>query len=250
MLKEGRLLRLDRNGKEIPTWSEGKGATGDGHDRLSELHDHPIQLETLHTQIHVGFDGSVYLVQGELSRYEADGRKAYCVELPFSADHRYNVLGADGRGCAYVLSEDVVLRSSPSGACEAILKRELGGLPIYEMNLAVAPDGSFWLFGTGGLVRKLAPDGTVLFASGHVQQPPTMTYQELYPQIQETFARAHIPTEAELRTQSEAILKAQTDQIAQIMAQEQKRERRDSNISLLVGLIVLIACVAIFIAMR
>jgi hypothetical protein len=77
-----------------------------------------------------------------------------------------------------------------------------------------------------------------------------MTYQELYPQVQETFKRAHIPTEAELRAQSEAILKAQTDQIDQIMAQEQKRERRDSNISLLVGLIVLIAGAAIFIAMK
>jgi len=248
MLKEGRLLRLDPSGKEIPTWL--KGASGEEGSRLLELHDYPVQFETSATQIHVAFDGSVYLCNYELIRYEPDGRKSYCVDLSPFPDPTFSTLGGDGRGFAYVLGEDVVLRFSPSGACETVLKRERGGLPQYEMNLAVAPDGSFWLFGTEGLAWRFAPDGALLFASGSEQRPKKVTEEDLDRQIHEASKQRIEATMAEAMAKAAAMQKALTEKIAQVTAQEQEKNRRAAIIASVCVLIFCLSFIALVLGLK
>jgi DNA-directed RNA polymerase subunit RPC12/RpoP len=248
MLREGRLLRLDPSGKEIPTWL--KGASGEEGSRLLELHDYPVQFETSATQIHVAFDGSVYLCNYELIRYESDGRKSYCVDLSPFPDPTFSTLGGDGRGFAYLLGEDAVLRFSPSGACETVLKRERGGLPQYEMNLAVAPDGSFWLFGTEGLAWKFAPDSALLFASGNEQRPKKVTEEDLERQVQVASEQKIEAMMADAMAKAEATQKAMAGNIAQITAQEQKRETRIGVISCFITLIIALVIVAVIFALE
>lgn len=248
MLKEGRLLRLDPSGKEIPTWL--KGASGEEGNRLLELQDYPVQLDTSATQIHVAFDGSVYLCNHDLIRYESDGRKSYCVDLPLFPEPKFSTLGGDGRGFAYIMGEDVVLRFSPSGASETVLKRERGGLPQKEMNLAVAPEGSFWLFGAEGLAWKFAPDGAVLFASGSEQRPQKITAKDLHRQVEEAWKRKQMAIEAKAMAKAEAGQKELIDKVNQMRAQERAREKRDSIGSLLFGIIVVLVFLAVMLALR
>ena len=142
------------------------------------------------------------------------------------------------------------MRFSPSGASETVLKRERGGLPQKEMNLAVAPEGSFWLFGAEGLAWKFAPDGAVLFASGSEQRPQKITAKDLHRQVEEAWKRKQLAIEAKAMAKAEAGQKELIDKVNQMRAQERAREKRDSIGSLLFGIIVVLVFLAVMLALR
>jgi hypothetical protein len=239
MLKEQRLLRFDPSGRETSVWSGG--ASGDEYSDLTEARDYPVKLDTCSTRIHVGFDGSVYFYSFALSRYETDGRRAYCIELPFYVNNEYSSIGGDTRGFVYILGSETVLRYSPSGASEVILERQRDGLPKDAMNIAVAPDGSFWLFGAEGLAWKLASDSALLFASGSERRPKKPTESELYRQTEEASARKQKALEAAMMAKAEAMQKEMNDNIAQIMTKAREEEARDGRHNVIIMLVVLLA---------
>jgi predicted RNA-binding Zn-ribbon protein involved in translation (DUF1610 family) len=239
MLKEYGLLRFDPNGKERPVWSGG--ASGDESDDLPEARDYPVKLDTCAMRIHVGFDGSLYFYNFALSRYENDGRKSYCIELPFHVSYKYRTIGGDSRGFVYLLGSDTVLRYSPSGACEVILERQRDGLPRDAMNIAVAPDGSFWLFSTEGLAWKLASDSALLFASGSERRPEKPTREELQRQKQEASARKEKAREAALMVKAEAMQKEIADNIAQTIKKSREEEAREGRHNVIIMLLVFLA---------
>ncbi|KYF74191.1 hypothetical protein BE11_15590 [Sorangium cellulosum] len=103
---------------------------------------------------------------GMLARFDADGRKIYCVELPDEAPSRRNrAIGADLHGNAYVLRHSQLLRVDAAGKQNVLLHSYRDALPQLTTSIAVCPDGAFWLFGVMGFAWKFDPGGKLLYAS-------------------------------------------------------------------------------------
>ncbi|XXX80609.1 hypothetical protein WMF30_17790 [Sorangium sp. So ce134] len=187
ILKDGKLRRITPDGVEVPVWKNGpRGEATDERSALSasslpELPDHPVHVGSSLTGMHCGPDGSLYLLAtGALARFDADGRKMYCVTLDrFPEDEGHRALDADLHGNAYVLCGDCVVRVSALGEQSVVLQAGRDALPRSKMSLAVCPDGAFWLFGGQGLAWKFEPGGRLLFASEKEPRPRKPTFDDL-----------------------------------------------------------------------
>ncbi|WP_438039900.1 hypothetical protein [Sorangium sp. So ce128] len=183
---DGKLRRIAANGVEVPVWASSARQSDASIYDLKDLRDRPVHLGgTAHT-LHCGPDGSLYMVDespgGALARFDADGRKVYCVELPRpEMDHEELALGADLRGNAYVLGCSRVVRVSATGEPSIVVKAEIdfeaedGPSFWSERRLAVCPDGAFWLFSEEGIAWKFDPAGRLLFDGEKEPGPRKMT---------------------------------------------------------------------------
>ncbi|MGK3981866.1 hypothetical protein WME99_02460 [Sorangium sp. So ce136] len=185
--KDGKLRRIAPTGVEVPVWvnSAGRNNTDEhptwGPSDLSELPDCPIDLGFSLTEMQHGPDASLYLLATDtLARFDAGGRKIYCIRLDrFPEDGGHRVLDADLHGNAYIVCSDRVVRVSAAGEQSAVLLVERDALPRSKMSLAVCPDGTFWLFGEKGLAWKFEPGGRLLFASENEPRPRKPTMEDL-----------------------------------------------------------------------
>ncbi|WP_437746043.1 hypothetical protein WMF39_14175 [Sorangium sp. So ce1504] len=173
LLKYDRIRRMASSGAELPVWPEGAPRIDDGEDSGWDWHrptDRPLKMDGSVDAIHCGPDGSLYMLHdstcGMLARFDAEGRKVYCVELPDEALRGENrVMGVDLHGNAYVLRHSQLLRVDATGKQSVVLHSYRDALPQLTMSIAVCPDGSFWLFGVIGFAWKFDPEGKLLFAS-------------------------------------------------------------------------------------
>ncbi|WP_437878080.1 hypothetical protein [Sorangium sp. So ce513] len=173
LLMYDRIRRMESSGAEIPVWREAAPRSDDDENAGWDWHrptDRPLTMVGSVDTIHCGPDGSLYMLHdstcGMLARFDAEGRKIYCVELPDEAMRGENrVMGADLHGNAYVLRHSQLLRVDATGKQSVVLHSHRDALPQLTMSIAVCPDGAFWLFGVMGFAWKFVPEGKLLFAS-------------------------------------------------------------------------------------
>lgn len=182
VLSRGKLIRISPDGREKPLWGRDIKGKSDASMSPCELPSFPSRVNTdgdIH--IYCAPDGSVYLMDSsEVARFTPGGQKVYGVRLPSEVVHgSYRVLGADLAGDAYVVCTDKLVRLSPTGKRSIVLESSRDGLPRSPMSIAVARDGSFWLFARNGLAWRFGSDGALLFASEREPRPRKPTPEEL-----------------------------------------------------------------------
>lgn len=214
--KEGTLRRISSRGAAMPVWpnaapwddapdsaedDDTDAAAAEVDDPFSwSLHEFPGRKDHFSmssARVDCGPDGSIYLREGDrLTRFDAGGRKVYCVEFPYDdAVLAYQAFGADARGNAYVLGRKQLLRVGAAGEQHVVLESDRDGLPAGDMRIAVGPDGLFWLFGEKGLAWKFDADGRLLFASGKEPRPVKPTPEALRKRRTKAFIAAAVAKE-------------------------------------------------------
>jgi hypothetical protein len=163
------LVRLDRNGRVVPTWPEARtdgGRKGPAQPPPFERTGHRPVRFARRGGIAVGRDGSVYVWAGDdLLKLDRSGRRIYVVRLPF--DRTLDRLCGDEQGRAYVLGrrDDAafVLEVDPEGrrAVTVVANHRAGGVLDRETVLALAANGALHVAGDGGQWHVVDPDGTV-----------------------------------------------------------------------------------------
>ncbi|WP_438019744.1 hypothetical protein WMF18_12050 [Sorangium sp. So ce315] len=240
--KNGRLRRVAPSGAEMPVWpnSAPRNEIGDESPwSLNSLADCPVTVPSSLTGMHCGPDGSLYLQEANLiARFDATGRKVYCVELGNNpADRRSRLLGADFAGSVYVIRSDRLVQVGASGAQNVVLLAERDALPRAKMTIAACPDGSFWLFGETGLAWKLAPGGRLLFASENEPRPKNPSRDEVVQQ--------HVDTTTEmLKVRAQAEVENVQRVYGELERQKREREGRANIVSWIFMLVFFLALVA------
>ncbi|WP_437736761.1 hypothetical protein [Sorangium sp. So ce1335] len=240
--KNGKLRRVAQSGAEMPVWphSAPRNEVDDEPPwSLNSLADWPVTVPSSLTAMHCGPDGSLYLQEANMvARFDATGRKVYCVELGRnSADRRALLLGADPAGNVYVIRSDRLVQVGAGGGQSVVLLVERDALPRARMNIAACPDGSFWLFGEKGLAWKLAPGGRLLFASEKEPRPKIPTRDEVVQQ--------HVDTTTEmLKVRAQAEVENMHRVYGELERQKRQREGRANIVSWIFMLVFFCALVA------
>ncbi|MCE9579613.1 MAG: hypothetical protein K8W52_41215 [Deltaproteobacteria bacterium] len=181
-VKHRRLVRCAPDGSGVATWPERKGFLGravreklrpfgdddaEGAPMADALKDYPTLLYGDHLAI--GRDGRLYIQDCDrIVCFDRTGKRVYATELPRNNDWGAD---ADARGQAYVprgLARDTyaLWRVSPEGQAAVFVDGRRPETPIREeRHLAVAPDGTAYLFGSFDVVRVFAPDGSPRYLS-------------------------------------------------------------------------------------
>ncbi|MGK3995178.1 hypothetical protein [Sorangium sp. So ce1024] len=241
--KNGRLRRVAPSGAEMPVWpnsAQRREVDDEPPWSLNSLADCPVTVPSSLTGMHCGPDGSLYLQEANMiARFDATGRKVYCVELGNNAaDRRSRLLGANLAGSLYVIRSDRLVEVGAAGAQNVVLLAERDALPRARMTIAACPDGSFWLFGETGLAWKLAPDGRLLFASEKEPRPKKLTRDEVVQQ--------HVVTTMEmLKVRAQAEVENMQRVYREVERRENARESRISAISWALGLVLFVALLAL-----
>jgi hypothetical protein len=157
------LRRFAADGRRIEVWPNARAREEDAPS-LEDIRERPVQLRTDGVRATSGYDGFTYLWEGQslvkLSRW---GQIVWRTKLPFDAKPRPC---ADARGWVFVLGETGLARVAPDGRVFPHLGPQSQGGPLGdEDRLALAPDATLWLFGGGGRLRLLGPDGAVRYRS-------------------------------------------------------------------------------------
>ncbi|WP_437878076.1 hypothetical protein [Sorangium sp. So ce513] len=240
---KGELRRGAANGTEIPVWPNSARRDEDDDDSpwdVSSLSDCPVILPSSLTGMHCGPDGSLYLLEdNKIARFDAAGRKVYCVELGNNAaDRGPRLLGADLDGNVYVIRSDRLVQVGPAGEQNIVLHAERDTLPRSKMTIAACPDGSFWLFGEKGLAWKFEPGGALLFASEREPRPRNPSLDEVVQQ--------HVETTTEmLKVRAQAENENLERVYREATRRESVREDRINTITWLLGLVFFVALLAI-----
>jgi hypothetical protein len=193
------LVRFSGEGTGTETWPPRPGMFGMKHEKLAPLysaqrdlrrpdfaalaaiHDRPTSLPGL-TKLHIGGDGSVYAQdQDAIARFDRSGRVIYKRTLPIASTVSRRIV-ADAAGNAYAIvtrpgtppREHVLLRISPEGArVDTIATDHAHGGPLGaddDITLAVASDGTCFVFSYGGSARVIGPDGTPRYISSAARE--------------------------------------------------------------------------------
>lgn len=174
-----RLLRYGAFGEPIATWGAGPreprpAEDEDGHV-VVHMSDRP--LFAMSVKMGVGWDGFLYLQaiystddRLRIARFDRRGKRLYLTDVaPGLSTWALCRPCADARGVVHTLVRDdddvhALWRISPDGRRGErwLVSRKGGGLiGDDDDHLAVAPDGTAWVMGSGGAARRFGPDGRV-----------------------------------------------------------------------------------------
>ncbi|WP_437959797.1 hypothetical protein WME76_09225 [Sorangium sp. So ce119] len=239
--KDGKLRRVAPGGAELPVWPNSaprNEADDEPPYSLNSIADCPVTVPSSLTGMHFGPDSSLYLQEANMvARFDATGRKVYCVELGSnSADRRSLLLGADLDGRVYVIRSDRLVQVGAAGGQNVVLLAERDALPRARMTIAACPDGSFWLFGEKGLAWKFAPGGRLLFASEKEPRPKNPTVDEVVQQhVESTMEMLKVRGQAEVENMQRVE--------REVTRRENVRESRIFAVSWTLGLVFIVALV-------
>ena len=179
--EDQRLLRTHWHGEPIATWGEGARvnvSTEGGGPAVFELGDKPLRVR--HALLAAGWSGQLCIQstieheqQCHVACYDRAGKRVLSGRCPRTLFTNHRPL-VDGGGNVYVADTNVlegspavtVYRIDPSGTSVAwIGPRERGGLLGQEELMACAPNGTLFMVGHEGAMRRFGPDGRVHFVS-------------------------------------------------------------------------------------
>jgi len=179
--EDQRLLRTHWHGEPIATWGEGARvnmSTADSGPAVFELGDQPLRVR--YGLLAASWSGHVCIQstieheqQCHVACYDRAGKRVFSGKCPRSIFTNHRPL-VDAGGNVYVADTNVlegspavtVYRIDPSGRSVAWLgPRERGGLLGQEELMACTPNGTLFMVGQEGAMRRFGPDGRVQFVS-------------------------------------------------------------------------------------
>jgi hypothetical protein len=147
---------------------------------VKEIGSTPKRVDGDFTKINLGYDGFVYLLDksssdGVLAKYTRDGEQLWKKNIPLSEKDCKPF--ADKNGNVYVLGKDEndktkLIRFSDDGKQIDILQKDVldGGLLSTEDTLALAPDGTIYVFRYYGVLKVFSPDLNCKFVSDRAKE--------------------------------------------------------------------------------
>jgi len=195
------VVRYSEQGERVQLWG-GKtlGLFGSGiGDKIpeneaewakcvKETHSHPKRIDSDLTKMNIGWDGYLYMIDrssdGVVARFDNDGNKLMSVEIPLHYKDCFP--WADSNGNIYIvgMKEDGntnLIRFSPDGKHTETLLTDLkeGGVLDEEDQLALAPDGTIYIYKYYNRLKVFSPDLKMKYRSEQSEKEDKETMEKM-----------------------------------------------------------------------
>jgi len=155
---------------------------------IKDIGDNPKRVEGEYTKMNLGYDGYIYMLDtssqdGKLAKYTREGEQLWKKYIPLSSKECKPC--ADKNGYVFVLGKDdndktKLIRFSPEGENIEILLNDVidGGVLSTEDTLALAPNGTIYLFRFYEVLKVFSPDLKVKFISDRAKEEDNEKLEE------------------------------------------------------------------------
>ncbi len=189
--KPGLLSRLFGGGNtEVNIPSEDS----DWAPCIKEIGSTPKRVDGDYTKMNPGYDGYVYMLDtssqdGKLAKYSREGEQLWKKYIPLSSKECKPC--ADKNGYVFVLGKDdknktKLIKFSPDGENIEILLNDVldGGVLSSEDTLALAPDGTVYIFRYYEVLKVFSPDFKMKYISDKAREKDKEKIEEYKKQME------------------------------------------------------------------
>jgi hypothetical protein len=196
------VVRYNESGERVQLWSgRTLGLIGSGIGNkvsqedddwakdVHEAHSHPKRLDSDMTRMNLGWDGYLYMIDrsssdGVIARYNRDGDKLMSVYIPFKYKDCFPWADKDGNMYIVGMKEDDntnLIRITGNGKIVQTLLLDLkeGGVLDEEDQLALAPDGTVYVYKYYNRIKVFSPDMKMIFRSEQSEKDDNETLKKM-----------------------------------------------------------------------
>jgi hypothetical protein len=202
------VVRFNAEGKRIQLWNGkflgliGSGIGGkippDDSGSAPKVKDifwsNPKRIDSGSTNMNIGWDGYLYMLDmtywGSVLKFDKSGKKIKRINIPL--DYRECIPWADKEGNLYIVGKNKedktnLLKISADGKNKQILLTDIkeGGVLNEEDKLALAPDGTVYLYSYYKSMKAFSPDLKMIYRSKQSEEED----EEVRLEIKETIEK-------------------------------------------------------------
>jgi DNA-directed RNA polymerase subunit RPC12/RpoP len=187
------VTRFDENGNRIELWSGkklGLFSIGIGEEvpagspewapYLKEIRSYPKRMNSDYTKLNLNWDGELYMMDksssdGEVAKFSHDGTKLWSKFIPLNYKECKPCF--DSAGNVYILGRsgdsnfNLIRLNKVTFEFETLVKDiKEGGYLNEEIHLAVAPDGTAYVFNTYNKMKVFSPEMKMIYCSAKCEE--------------------------------------------------------------------------------